>query len=79
VDTQIKALKAFLGGIKLRELRVANLRAYRKARLDSRNRYGGRLSVSTVNREMSTLRAMLNEAVVNDWMIVNPFKKVRPW
>lgn len=78
VDTQIKALKAFFGGIKLRELRVADLRAYRKARLDSKNRYGARLSVSTVNREMSTLRAMLNEAVVNDWMIVNPFKKVRP-
>ena len=24
------------------------------------------------------MRAMLNEAMVNDWILVNPFKKVRP-
>lgn len=39
---------------------------------------GNRLNVATVNREMSTMRAMLNEAMVNDWILTNPFKKVRP-
>ena len=78
VESHIKALKDFFGTIKLREIRVANLRAYRKHRLLSKTRQGERLSVGTVNREMSTLRAMLNEAMVNDWILVNPFKKVRP-
>lgn len=78
VESHIKALEEFFGTITLREIRVANLRAYRKHRLLSKTRSGERLSVSTVNREMSTLRAMLNEAMVNDWILVNPFKKVRP-
>jgi len=78
VDSHIKALEDFFGTIKLRDIRVANLRAYRKHRLFSRNRHGKRLSVATVNRELSTMRAMLNEAMVNDWILVNPFKKVRP-
>jgi len=29
-------------------------------------------------REMNTLRAMLNEAKINDWITVNPFTKGRP-
>jgi integrase len=78
VDSHIKALENFFGSTKLREIRVANLRAYRKHRLFCKNRSGKRLSVATVNREMSTMRAMLNEAMVNDWILANPFKKVRP-
>jgi integrase len=78
VESHIKPLKAFFGSLKLRDIRVANLRSYRKSRLTSKSRKGDRLSVSTVNREMSTLRAILNEAVVNDWITFNPFSKVRP-
>ncbi len=77
IESQIKALEDFFGTIKLRDIRVANLRAYRKHRLLSKNRSGEQLSVATVNRELSTLRAMLNEAMVNDWILVNPFKKVQ--
>ncbi len=77
VESHIKALSTFLGVVKLRDIKVATLRAYRKKRLLSMNRKGDRLSVSTVNREMSTLRAMLNEAAINDWIMVNPFSKVR--
>lgn len=77
VESHIKALEEFFGVTKLRDIKVANLRAYRKKRLSSKNRKDGRLSVSTVNREMSTLRAMLNEALVNDWIMINPFNKVR--
>jgi integrase len=77
VESHIKALEGFFGVTKLREIKVGNLRAYRKARLVSKSRKGDPLSVSTVNREMSTLRAMLNEAVINDWIMVNPFSKAR--
>ena len=43
-----------------------------------KNRIGKTLSVATVNRELSTMRAMLNEAMVNDWILTDPFKRVRP-
>lgn len=78
IESQIKALEDYFGAIKLREINVASLRAYRKHRLFCKTRHGKQLSVATVNRELSTMRAMLNEAMVNDWILVNPFKKVRP-
>jgi len=78
IDSHIKALEDYFGSIRLRDIQVANLRAYRKHRLFCKNRTGEPLSVATVNRELSTMRAMLNEALVNDWILTNPFKKVRP-
>jgi integrase len=54
------------------------LRAYRNHRLRSKTKGGGNVNVGTVNREMNTLRAMLNEAKINDWIMVNPFSKARP-
>jgi integrase len=72
------ALERFFGRMHLREITVASLRGYRKSRLLTKTKRGTRLSVCTVNRELSTLRAMLNEAIVNDWLLVNPFKRVRP-
>src|SRR5712664_3768769 len=35
VESHIKPLKAFFGSVKLRDIRVANLRSYRKSRLTS--------------------------------------------
>lgn len=74
----MNALEQFFGRTPLRDINVAGLRAYRKARLLTVTKRGTRLSVCTVNRELSTLRAMLNEAIVNDWLLVSPFKRVRP-
>lgn len=34
-------------------------------------------SIATVNREMQQLKAMLNFAIQNDWLIVNPFAKCK--
>ena len=34
-------------------------------------------SLTTVNREMQTLKAMLNFAIQNDWLILNPFAKCK--
>lgn len=81
IDSHIKTLAEFLGavkdaegvyagGMRLREIRVGSLRACRKFLLKDR-------SIATANRIMSTLRAILNEAMVNDWIIVNPFSKVK--
>jgi integrase len=74
----MKRLEAFFGNILLTNITVAYLRAYRHERVMSTKANGERLNVSTVNRELSTLRTMLNEALVNDWITVNPFSKTRP-
>jgi len=77
VSGHLKVLENFFGTMLVREINVASLRAYRKKRLLTKTKAGTLLSVCTVNRELSTLRAMFNEAIVNDWL-VNPFKRVRP-
>src|ERR1051325_1449276 len=77
-DAHLKHFKAFFGRIKVRDIRVGNLRAYRNHRLRSKTKGGGNVNIGTVNREMNTLRAMLNEAKINDWITVNPFSKARP-
>src|SRR5260370_5863639 len=54
------------------------MRTYWKQRHFCTNRHKKRLSVATVNQEMSNMGEMLNEARGNDWILANPFKKVRP-
>lgn len=84
IDSHIKTLAGFfgavkdkegpegvyVGGMRVREIRVGSLRACRTFLLKDR-------SIATANRIMSTLRAILNEAMINDWIIVNPFSKVK--
>jgi Phage integrase SAM-like domain len=60
----------YVGGMKVRDINVASLRAFRKELLKERE-------IPTANRILSTLRAILNEAMVNDWIVVNPFAKAR--
>lgn len=60
----------YAGGIKVCEIKVASLRAFRKELLKDRE-------IPTANRILSTFRAILNEAMVNDWIVVNPFAKAR--
>jgi len=77
-EAHLKHFKEFFGRIRLRDIKVGNLRAYRNHRLRSKTKGGGNVNVGTVNREMNTLRAMLNEARINDWIPVSPFTKARP-
>lgn len=84
VESHIKTIAAFfrsvkqgegkeaeyIGGMKVCEINVASLRAFRKELLKDRE-------IPTANRILSTLRAILNEAMVNDWIVVNPFAKAR--
>jgi hypothetical protein len=77
-EAHLKHFKEFFGKIRVRDIRVGHLRAYRNHRLRSKTKGGGNVNVGTVNREMNTLRAMLNEAKINDWITVNPFTKARP-
>ncbi|CAN5643808.1 hypothetical protein BH20ACI3_BH20ACI3_32930 [soil metagenome] len=76
-EAHLKLFKEFFGKTKVRDIRVGILRAYRNHRLRKTNT-GSHVDLATVNREMSTLRAMLDEAKVNNWILVNPFSKARP-
>ncbi len=74
-EAHFKHLKDFFGKMKLRNIKVAHLRGYRTLRLATKTKSDKHLNLATVNREMSTLRAALNEAVICEWLIVNPFNK----
>jgi len=76
--SHLRTLERYFGQMQLRNINVASIRAYRLARLQEKTKKGTLRSITTVNRELSTLRAMLNEAIVNDWLKFNPFRRVRP-
>jgi integrase len=73
----INRLVSLLGYLKLPELSVSHLQQYRRTRLNTKTNRGTYTDVATVNRELSTCRAMLNDAVVNDWLVRSPFVKAK--
>ncbi len=77
VASTINRLVTILGALKLHEITVAHLTRYRKTRLTTLTSKGTFTDVSTVNRELSTMRAMLNDAIANDWLVRSPFSKAK--
>lgn len=78
-------LDEFFGRMQLREIDVASIRRYKIWRMETymewrakrKCRLKGKLSLTTVNRELSTMRAMLNEAIANDFggLKISPFQR----
>jgi integrase len=76
---QIKVLREYFGNKRLRRITYADLRDFRAARLQTKSeRTDKSLSIATVNRELSTLRRMLNVAVSEGWIIRSPFNSGAP-
>ena len=75
--SMINRLVSFLGHLKLGDITVSHLQQYRRKRLSTKTIRGTYTDVATVNRELSTCRAMLNDAVVNDWLVRSPFVKAK--
>jgi hypothetical protein len=73
----INRLVQHLGHIKLSEITVRDLQNYRTMRLKTKTSRGELTDVATVNRELSACRAMLNDAVTNDWLMRSPFTKAK--
>jgi integrase len=75
----MKVLEKFFGPMQLREIDVASIRRYKVWRLKTKTKKGTLLSACTVNRELSTMRAMFNEAIMNDLgrLKISPFQKAR--
>lgn len=76
---QLNALRGYFGKKRLRQIRYADIRDFRAARLQTKSdRTDRTLSIATVNRELSALRRMLNVAVAEGWLIRNPFTSGPP-
>jgi integrase len=75
--SMINRLVSSLGHLKLSDITVSHLQQYRRKRLSTKTNRGTYTDVATVNRELSTCRAMLNDAVVNDWLVRSPFVKAK--
>jgi integrase len=73
----INRLVTLLGHLKLSDITVSHLEQYRRTRLSTKTNRGTYTDVATVNRELSTCRALLNDAVVNDWLLRSPFAKAK--
>ncbi len=75
-EGNLKTLVSYFGTKAIRTIRPFNVEKFRKDRLEAATRHGRPRKIASVNRELSTLRAMLNFAVRNSWIIQNPCMKV---
>jgi integrase len=77
----LKHFREFFGDKKLRSIKVRDLTNYRAFRLRSTrpgpNKTRVNIKKGSVARELTTLRAMLNEAKRNRWIDESPFKFAR--
>lgn len=76
-DDQFMHFNEFFGKMKVRDIRFGHLRVYRNERHRSEKVGNVVLNAATVNREMCTLRAVLNLALANHWIPENPFDLMR--
>ena len=69
----LKLFREHFGKRRLREITYADIRTFSTRRLNTPTQYGRQRSVTTVNRELSYLRRILNIAVRESWLVKNPF------
>jgi integrase len=71
----IEILKEHFKGKRLYEIDTKIIEEYKKDRKDAKTKHGRDRSGIAVNRELETLRVLLNKAVLLGWMEKNPFRK----
>ena len=76
-DEQFIHFNEYFGEMKVRDIRFSHLQVYRNERHRSALVGNIATNAATVNREMCTLRAILNLALVNKWISENPFDLMR--
>jgi hypothetical protein len=76
-DAQFVRFNEFFGRMKIKDIRFCHLQVYRNERYRSGKVGNVVVNTATVNREMCTLRAMLNVALAKNWISENPFDLMR--
>lgn len=69
----VEILKDHFGKKRLRAVTHGDIRAYKTLRLRTPKRGDGQRSIAGVNRELAMLRRMLNVALMEGWILKNPF------
>lgn len=82
IGTQLKNLEAYFSKYRLTSISKADISGYRKARLKEgsrrgKSKIGAELSLSTLNRELATLRRLLRHAENEGWILRSPFVGAR--
>lgn len=75
-ENNLKTLTDYFKRKEIRNIKPYDIEKFKNDRLGTKTRYGKERKIASVNRELSTLRAMLNYAVRNDWIVQNPCSKV---
>src|SRR5436190_5179879 len=73
VRSALKTLLDHFGSKTIRSIRPSDLEAFKQKRLKTPLNNGNHRKMASVNRELELLRAMLNFAIQNEWLIKNPF------
>ena len=76
-DAQFLRFNEFFGRMKIKDIRFWHLEVYRNERYRSGIVGNVVVKIATVNREICTLRAMLNMASAKNWISENPFDLMR--
>ncbi len=69
----LRIFRNHFGKRRLREITYADIRTFSIRRLNTPTQYGRQRSITTVNRELSYLRRILNIGVRESWLVKNPF------
>jgi integrase len=69
----LAVFRQHFGKHRLREITHADIRAFRSKRLGTPTQYKRHRSITTLNRELASLRRILNVAVHLGWLSINPF------
>jgi integrase len=77
LESHFKVILDHFGHKTLRSLKPVDIENFKTRRLSSVTMRGGARKIASVNRELALLRAMLNFAVQNGWIIQNPFEKTK--
>jgi integrase len=76
--TQIKVLIEFFGNRKVKDITYLDLVEYKVARSSTNTRKGRLPAIASVNRELERMRAILNFAVRQGIITINPFNQGEP-
>lgn len=73
IQTPFNALVEHFGQMRLRSIKPSDLEIYKQERLRTPTKHGTQRRIATVNRDLELLRAILNFAVQNEWLLRSPF------
>jgi integrase len=69
----LNALTEYFDKKRIKSIRHSDIETYKMNRLDTPTKHGGQRQISSVNRELEVLRAMLRFCVRQGWLVNSPF------